>query len=723
MGAEPSARWLKGDTAVRGLRFGPFELDLDSCELWKSGVRVKLQLQPFRVLGLLASQPGRLLTREEIQREVWPDGTFVDFEQALNFCIRQIRSALGDHATTPRFVETLPRRGYRFIAPVEAIGPSGNDGAATLAVVVPANHSSTPVPGVQSFPVLAPAEVPARAPAGRHAWPPAAVATVAACLVALAALSAYVATRRPSPRPVPAFQRLTFNRGFVRSARFAPEGQVLYTAAWEGRPVSAYAVRLDSLESRPIDSPAAGLIAVRGDEVAFFTEAGRLARSLISGGPVKDVLNEVRSADWSADGSEFAVARPLDPYATIDGPARIEFPVGTVLCEAMRPSHVRLAPDGRHVAFLEHPVWGDDRGDVVVVDRSGRRTTLSAAWASIQGLAWSPDSQEVWFTAARVGADSALFAVTLDGQVRPVAPALGRLVIHDIAPDGRVLLERNTLRAEVRFRGPDDSAERDLSWLDLARVVELTPDGRSLLFMESGEGGGPDYGVWLRRTDGSMPVRLGRGWAMGLSPDGAWVLSVPVRHPDRIDMLPTGAGETRSIKDDGIAAYEWAGWLPDGKRIAFTGRAPGAGARVYVRELAGGTPRPITPPGVVVYRNTITPDGAYLAAPCGKQACLYPIDGTAKPQPIAGTEGCICNVLGWDRSGALYLRDAKRTPPTRVLRVDPKTGQREPWRELEPPERSGLVGVGNISLTPDGKAYAYNYARQLSDLYVVAGLE
>ena len=719
MGAEPSARWLKGDTGVRGLRFGPFELDLDSCELWKSGVRVKLQLQPFRVLGLLASQPGRLLTREEIQREVWPDGTFVDFEQALNFCIRQIRSALGDQANTPRFIETLPRRGYRFIAPVETIGPAvngavnGNDTAPALA----------PAP-VQSFPTRPLPVAPAEPVAERlRTWPPAAIGTVAACLLALAALAGYVALRRPSPRPVPAFQRLTFNRGFLRSARFAPEGQVLYTAAWEGKPVSAYAVRLDSLESRPITPPASGLIAVRGGEVAFFTDTGRLARSLVNGGPVKDVLDQVRSADWAVDGSDFAVARPLDPTALSEGPSRIEYPVGTVLCEAMRPSHVRLAPDTRHVAFLEHPVWGDDRGSVVVVDRGGRKKTLSDGWASIQGLAWSPNSNEVWFTAARVGADSALFAVTLDGQERPVAPALGRLVIHDIAPDGRVLLERNTLRAEVRFRGPDDAAERDLSWLDLARVVELTPDGRALLFMESGQGGGPDYGVWLRKTDGSMPVRLGRGWAMGMSPDGAWVLSVPVRHPDRIEVLPTGAGETRSIRDDGITAYEWAGWLPDGKRIAFTGRAPGANARVYVRDLAGGTPRPITPPGVVVYRNTITPDGRYLAGPCGKLSCLYPIDGGGEPLPIAGTEGCSCNVLGWSPDGKMYLRDAKRTPPTRVLRVDLKTGERETWRELEPPERSGIVGVGNISLTPDGRAYAYNYARQLSDLYVVAGLE
>jgi eukaryotic-like serine/threonine-protein kinase len=721
MGAEPSARWLKGETGVRGLRFGPFELDLDSCELWKSGVRVKLQLQPFRVLGLLASQPGRLLTREEIQREVWPDGTFVDFEQALNFCIRQIRSALGDQANTPRFIETLPRRGYRFIAPVEAIGPAPSDTPpAGLPVVAAPPAGSAGPAAVQSFPTRA---LPTLAPAphGLRAWPPAALAVTIACLLALIAVGATLAWRKPAPRGVPAFQRLTFHRGFIRSARFAQEGQVLYTAAWEGRPVSSYSVRLDSLESRPIESAAHGLVAVRGGEVAFFTETGRLARSAVTGGPVKDVLDQVRSADWSADGSEFAVARPLDPTGALDGPSRIEYPVGTVLCEATRPSHVRLSPDGRHVAFLEHPVWGDDRGSVAVVDRSGRKKTLSDGWASIQGLAWGPRSDEVWFTAARVGADSALFAVTLDGRERPVHPALGRLVVHDIAPDGRVLLERNALRSELRYRGPDDAQERDLSWLDLARVVELTPDGRSLLFMESGEGGGPDYGVWLRKTDGSVPVRLGRGWAMGLSPDGAWVLSVPVRNPDRIEMLPTGAGETRSIKDDGIAAYDWAGWLPDGRRIAFTGRAPGSAPRVYIRDLTGGAPRPITPPGVVAFRNTITPDGKFLAAACGKQACLYPIDGGGEPTLIAGTESCM--LLGWAEDGTLYIRDMKRSPVARIFRLDPKTGRRELWRELGPPEMSGVVGVGNIALAVGGQAYAYNYARQLSDLYVVAGLE
>src|SRR6185503_1885811 len=106
--------------------------------------------------------PGRLLTREEIQKEVWPDGTFVDFEQALNFCIRQIRSALGDQANTPRFIETLPRRGYRFIVPVEAIGPNpaeinGALGPAPLVSAAPAANGPT---AAASFPVPLPAMEP-----------------------------------------------------------------------------------------------------------------------------------------------------------------------------------------------------------------------------------------------------------------------------------------------------------------------------------------------------------------------------------------------------------------------------------------------------------------------------------------------------------------------------------------------------------------------------------
>jgi DNA-binding winged helix-turn-helix (wHTH) protein len=106
---------------ARRYRFGTFEADTATGELRKQGVRIKLNAQPFQVLLLLMDRPGQLLTREEISRELWPDGTFVDYEHGVNSAVNRIREALGDTAGNPRFIETLARRGYRFVAPVERI--------------------------------------------------------------------------------------------------------------------------------------------------------------------------------------------------------------------------------------------------------------------------------------------------------------------------------------------------------------------------------------------------------------------------------------------------------------------------------------------------------------------------------------------------------------------------------------------------------------------------
>ena len=714
MGAEPNLRALR-QAPFRGLRFGPFELDTESAELWKAGARVKLQLQPFRVLALLASQPGRLLTREEIQREVWSDGTYVDFEQALNFCIRQIRAALGDQATTPRYIETLPRRGYRFLGEVEVIEPPPASDA-TPAQGTPVAEPAAEVPTVRLFPRLAP--VAARSwleTVARRLAP-----WVAGLVLGVVAATA-VHSLRTSDATAPAFHRLTFGRGYLGAARFAPGGDVIYSAAFEGRPLSVFAVREEHLDPRPIEVAGPRLVGVSATgEVAFLDdtkpsrgEGPTLTRAPIAGGPAREVLTDVRAADWAADTDEFAVVRGSGSLR------RIEYPIGTVLCEAIRPTHVRLSPRRDRVAFLEHPMRGDDRGDVVVVDRKGVRTTLSSDWASAQGLAWSPDGREVWFTASKMGADNALHAVTLDRQVRMIAPALGRLILHDIAPDGRVLVERTTMRQETYFRRLEDEGERDLSWLDLSRLVQLTPDARQLLFVESGEGGGPEYTTYLRRTDGSVPVRIGPGNPTALSPDGAWVLTVPVVARDRLQLVPTGAGEVRILQDPGIVDYEWAGFLPGGREIVFAARERGQDTRMYVRPIGSGPARAFTPPGVAVWQNTVSPDGSALAAPCGERWCLYPLAG-GEPRPIAGTEGRW--VLGWGDGDVLYMRDTQRLP-ARLFRLHVPSGRVEPWREIAPADRSGVVGIHGVSVTPDGRAYAYSFSRLLSDLYVLTGLK
>jgi DNA-binding winged helix-turn-helix (wHTH) protein len=112
---------MSGQVPVRGYRFGTFEADAETGELRRQGVRVKLNSQPFQMLLLLLERPGQLVTRKEIARRIWPEGTFVDYEHGVNSAVNRIREALGDTAANPRFVETLARRGYRFVAPVEAL--------------------------------------------------------------------------------------------------------------------------------------------------------------------------------------------------------------------------------------------------------------------------------------------------------------------------------------------------------------------------------------------------------------------------------------------------------------------------------------------------------------------------------------------------------------------------------------------------------------------------
>jgi hypothetical protein len=207
---------------------------------------------------------------------------------------------------------------------------------------------------------------------------------------------------------------------------------------------------------------------------------------------------------------------------------------------------------------------------------------------------------------------------------------------------------------------------------------------------------------------------------MALSPDGQWVLAIPVGQADHIEVLPVGAGEIRSVRDEAISVYEWAGWLPDGKRIVFTGRSEGSDSRTFVRALAGGLPQPITPPGVATWANTISPDGRHVAAPCGPGTCLYPVDG-GEPLPVPGL-GDSDAVLGWYLPRTLLVRSPPCLP-VRIQLLDLESGQATRWLELAPTDRSGVVGMNAFAATPDGAAYAYSYSRALSDLYVAERLE
>ena len=312
-----------------------------------------------------------------------------------------------------------------------------------------------------------------------------------------------------------------------------------------------------------------------------------------------------------------------------------------------------------------------------------------------------------------------MFAATLAGTVRTVMTAPGSLDLEDIAPDGRLLVAHGSRRPSIMALAPGATEESELTWMDFSWVADISADGRKVLFGEQGVAGGPGYAVYLRGTDRSPAVRLGKGMAESLSPDGRWALAVDLAQ-NTLRVLPTGAGEPRSVPSHAIKAYSWAGWFPDGKRLLFAGFEEGKGQRMYVQDLDGGAPRPVTPEGVSVRANTLTPDGKGIAARLKGQLTLFPLEG-GEPQPINGGDPQDAPMRWRDDGRVLFVRQGRL--PARIFALDVASGQRTPVRTVGPRDTVGVDGVADIRLSPDGKSYAYVYIRSLYSLYQVTSLK
>jgi len=534
--------------------------------------------------------------------------------------------------------------------------------------------------------------------------------------------------------PEPRYRQLTFRRGAIRAARFAPDGQtILYSAAWQGNPVDVFTARLDAPESRSLGLGQTQLLAVsstgemalllRSRAVGTWVNVGTLARAPLAGGAPREVLENVQWADWSPDGNSLAIVRD------VGGRNRLEYPAGRVLYETSGwISHPRVSPKGDLVAFLDHPIQGDDGGSVAIVDGNGKRQQLTSGFYTTQGLAWSANGTEVWFTGSRVGANRALYAVSPSGRERLVSAMPGTLILLDIWRDGRILLIRATWRRELLGSPATKTKEVDLSWLDYSYPADLSENGQSLLFDEEGEGGGTygkggewAYTVYLRKTDGSPAIRLGEGAAVALSPDQKWAISQPEGSPAQLTLLPTKAGESKPLTNDQIS-HVWARWYPDGKRVLFSGNEPGHGVRLYVQSLGDGKPQAITPEGVNATAFAISPDGQMVAGIGNDQnGYIYPVSG-GQPRAINGFnlgEEPIC----WSADGRSMYVYQPGDLPARVNRLDLATGQRTLWKQLMPSDPAGVERIGPIRMTTDGKTYVYGYHRTLADLYLVEGLK
>ena len=417
-----------------------------------------------------------------------------------------------------------------------------------------------------------------------------AVGAAVALAVALIAGAYFLGKREGLAAAIspPTYHQLTFRGGTIRLARFAPDGKtIIYSAAWGGNPVELFTSRPESPESRPFGLTGAEVLSIsvngemavllKSQNVAPYINEGTLGRVPLGGGAPREVLERVQWADWSPDGSNFAIVRG---YA---GQSRLEYPIGKVLYQTGGwLSHPRVSPKGDTVAFIDHPVRRDDAGSIALVDLAGKKRTLSTGWVTVWGLSWSPTGNEVWFTSTRIGYGRYLSAVDLSGKERLLAREPGTLTLQDVGRDGRVLVTRDVPRVGIVGLAPGEAKERDLSWLDWSAPRDLSADGSTLLFVESGEAGGDNYAAYMRKTDGSPAVRLGDGGAFALSPDMKWAVGGLPHPPVQFYLLPTGAGEQRPLTNDKIN-HDEARWFPDGKRIVFSGDEQGHGVSVCTR--------------------------------------------------------------------------------------------------------------------------------------------
>ena len=517
------------------------------------------------------------------------------------------------------------------------------------------------------------------------------------------------------------FHRLTFRYGDVVSARFAPNGAIVYTAKWEGAQPTTYSGTATNREARDLGLPPGSLqsISSSGDLAILIGASdpyasGTLARVPLAGGVPRPVLENVWLADWGPAGSSLAVVR------TENGHHRVEYPIGTVIYEtqALRPPvHMRVSPRGDQVAFFDFTANGDY--SLIVSDTHGNHRVLSRGWRAVGGAIWSPDGKEIWFGGGRVGGEPGLRAVDLFGHERLLTQIAGWPVVQDVRTDGSLLLLNTDSRIGIRCLAPGDTEERDLAWLDASSVWDMSEDGKAIVFMELSAGEGRNTPIYLRYTDASPAVRLGDGVRPSLSSDGKWVACIRRdRDVARLVLLPTGPGEEK-VLSTGAILPETVQWFFDGKRLLITGNEANQAPRTYVLDLTTQRISPVTSPGLRA--SAISPDGQFAAIINAGKLSLHSLErGRDFPLGEAGPDLAVIRFSGDGRY--LFLeRPQKNRRSVTLLRVDVRTGHRELWRQLKAPDMAELV-YSLPRLSADGKSYAFSFQRDLATLYLVRGI-
>jgi hypothetical protein len=533
---------------------------------------------------------------------------------------------------------------------------------------------------------------------------------------------------RPATATVAPFKQASFHRGEVIRARFAPDGKTLvYTAKLNGGPMNTYILREEYPE--PVSAGLNGAIVQaisRQGEMAVLVNPhyfahkswlGTLATTPMGGGAPREMLENVTEADWSPDGSQMAI---IDHF----GPSwRLQYPIGKVLLETANwISDVRVSPDGKAVAFFKHPPNIDDRGDVMVVEAGGRPRRLSGEWESLAGMAWNPSEKEVWFSASGIGQQYCIHAVDLSGKERTAHCGAAPTVIQDFSLNGRALVMATEARVSMALLEHGGSQEKDVTWLDFAYNPRLSADGSEIMFTDQTGHSGSQYGVYVRKRDGSTAVRIGEnGYGADLSLDGKFAVLTKADDPQmRVQVVPVGAGEKSVLHWDGVQPI-WANWFADGEHILLSASSPpGNPVGLYVTDRKGTQPKLIAEKAIS--RSGVSPDGTLAFFQRNADSFLQSLKGGEPKQVPNLVPGEF--PIAWAGDGEHVFTQENDTQGLIIKKLDLKTGKKETWQAIKPKDQVGLRAINNpVAITPDGKWMSYAYGNTLDQLYVSDGLK
>jgi dipeptidyl aminopeptidase/acylaminoacyl peptidase len=513
---------------------------------------------------------------------------------------------------------------------------------------------------------------------------------------------------RQAPRAE--FRQLTYKTGRVYSARFTPEGhRLVFGAAWDADPVRVYIADLATASTSRTELAGDTLAVSRRGELALgiarrFTNhqsaTGTLAVVPLGGGAQRVLASSIQEADFAPDGS-LAVIR-----ATATG-FSLEAPLGTpIITTGAWITHPRVSPDGRRIAYLQHPNANDDAGDVMVVEIASRATrVLSTGWSSIAGLAWDPDGRSIWFTAGRDNAINVLHAVTLGGTVRTIAETTGRLRLHDLTSDRRAAVTVDVWRLRT-MAGGAGSAERDCSLSEASFVTDISADGASLAIAELGSAETAN-GVYVVPFAGGPPLRLGDGFPHAISPSGKLVAAnVMETAGPQLVVYSTASGDRVGLQAPG--AVNSARWIDETSLVVSSKQ------RLW-RLAIGAAPVALTEAGVA---------GRLAIDPARRRcACVDARERLHVVELASGAHRVVADKLG-PRFAAGWLAEpdailvSTSTTPLELARIDAASGAEQPFTTIQPPP-VGLKAVDSLVVHRDGVRYAYSYGQELSHMYLM----